>query len=332
MTIPFHLLTFKPLNFFDKIRLGLFLLRIKLIKNPAIFDNIPAEEFIKKNAGDSVYLRFFKPLLSAKYGKNLNKISSGWFIDRINIRNKRGYKGETLGYLEGGFEKLIEKLVNELKKNKCKILTGKKVEKMVLKHDKAAFLIVNGKKIYAKDFVSTISGKDLIKLCSFPQDYIKKLNSLNSQSAICILIGLKKKLTNFYWTNLIKEDISFRAIIEHTNFMPIEKYGEHLVYLASYPDSDSDVWNLSDKQIFERYFKDLEKIVNINLNAINWYKVIKEKEAGLIYETGILKKIMPVETPISNIYIAGMLNSYPDRNLEQSIILANKVVNLILKK
>ena len=114
--------------------------------------------------------------------------------------------------------------------------------------------------------------------------------------------------------------------------MPIEKYGEHLVYLASYPDSDSDVWNLSDKQIFERYFKDLEKIVNINLNAINWYKVIKEKEAGLIYETGILKKIMPVETPISNIYIAGMLNSYPDRNLEQSIILANKVVNLILKK
>ena len=43
-----------------------------------------------------------------------------------------------------------------------------------------------------------------------------------------------------YWLN-IKADVPFGAVIEHTNFMPFEDYGEHLVYITSYFQDEKDV-------------------------------------------------------------------------------------------
>jgi hypothetical protein len=72
-------------------------------------------------------------------------------------------------------------------------------------------------------------------------------------------------------------------------------------------------------------------MADLRLEDINWYKIVKEKEAGLIYDKGILKKLPSATTPFSNLFLAGMLNSYPDRNLEESINVSNRAVNLILK-
>ena len=329
LTVPLDLLKFNPLSFSEKMRLGFFLLSLKLIKNPQKLDNVPAQDFIIKKAGQDVYDKFFKPLLSAKYGKNLHRISTSWFIDRINIRNKRGYKGEILGYIDGGFEIFVEKLNKEIKKLGGEIIYGN-VKKLV-GNGKIDNLVVDGKKIYADNFVSSVPGPILAKMYDFPENYKNKLVSLENQGAICFVLGLKKKLTDFYWTNIINEDISFRALIEHTNFQPISKYKEHLVYLASYPEKDSQLWDMEDKELFSKYFEDLKKVTNAREDDVNWYKIIKEKNAGLIYDLGILQRILPVQTPIKNLFIAGMLNSHPDRNLEQSIRLANKVVKEILK-
>jgi len=329
LTVPFDLLKFSLLSFSEKMRLGFFLLRLKLIKNPEELDTLPAQEFIIKKSGKNVYEKFFKPLLSAKYGKNLHRISTSWFIDRINIRNKRGYKGEVLGYVEGGFGELVKKLIQEIKKNNGEII-HEEVNKIEFAGEKIDYLRAGNQKIEAENFISTIPGPALARLGNLPQDYKEKLSSLENQGAICILIGLKKKLTDFYWTNIINEDISFRALIEHTNFQPVSNYGEHIVYLASYPENESELWKTGDKEIFEKYFKDLKKVTDIKEEDVNWYEVIKEKNAGLIYNLGILNRILPVKTPVDNLYLAGMLNSHPDRNLEQSIKLANKVVGEIL--
>lgn len=330
MTIPTDLLKFKPLSFSEKMKLSIFLLRIRLI-NPEKLDHISAKDFIIRRAGNSVYEKFFKPLLSAKYGKNLHKISAAWFVERINTRNKRGYKGEILGYMKGGFEIIIKKLEEEIKRFGGEILTGKEVKKLSIKNNKISYLVLDNKKIYADYLISTISSLALLKICEFPENYKEKIQSLGNQGTICVLLGLKKKITDFYWTNLIKDTV-FRVIVEHTNFQPFENYKEHIIYLASYPDEDSYLWNLNNKQLFSVYFRDLQKVVKIKIEDVNWFEVIKEKEAGLIYNKGILSKVLSVKTPLQNLYIAGMLNSYPDRNLEQSVKLADKVVSLINNK
>ncbi len=43
-----------------------------------------------------------------------------------------------------------------------------------------------------------------------------------------------------YWLN-IAHDAPFGALIEHTNFVPKERYGgDHLLYVASYVQDESE--------------------------------------------------------------------------------------------
>jgi protoporphyrinogen oxidase len=329
LTQPLDLLSFGPLNFYEKTKLALFLLSIKILKAPGRFDNISAEEFIVKRTGNSVYRKFFKPLLSAKYSKNLDKISATWFIERINLRNNRGYKGEILGYLEGGFHQILDKLQEKIILNKGEIILGADVKKIHCSDNKAVYLELKNKKIRADNFVSTISGPALEKICPFNEDYRERLKQLVNQGTICIIAGLNRKISRFYWTNLIDETIPFRALIEHTNFQPYSTYNCHLVYLASYPEQNSPIWKMSEEEIFKNYLEALKKISGIGDSDVQWYRVIKEENAGLIYTKGSLKKILPTKTPVENLFIAGMLNSYPDRNLEQSLKLSNKLLGEI---
>ena len=48
--------------------------------------------------------------LRSKFGKNRSKVSAAWLISRIAIRSNRGASGEHLGYLNGGFHQIIDKL------------------------------------------------------------------------------------------------------------------------------------------------------------------------------------------------------------------------------
>jgi hypothetical protein len=41
---------------------------------------------------------------------------------------------------------------------------------------------------------------------------------------------------------------------------------------------------------------------------------------------GILDKMVPVTTPIPNLFIAGMFNSYPERSIDRSVALAKEIL------
>ena len=54
------------------------------------------------------------------------------------------------------------------------------------------------------------------------------------QGAACITLAIDRDVTRgIYWLNM-KDSAPYGAVVSHTNFIPVERYGEHLVYLASY--------------------------------------------------------------------------------------------------
>ena len=74
------------------------------------------------------------------------------------------------------------------------------------------------------------------------------------------MISSNSSLTeDMYWINV--KDAIFGAVIEHTNFMPIEDYGEHLMYLAAYSLPNDKLYNLPDHQIKKLFLKDLIPIL-----------------------------------------------------------------------
>ena len=47
-------------------------------------------------------------------------------------------------------------------------------------------------------------------------------------------LAIEREVTEgIYWLNM-KDAAPYGAVVTHTNFIPFSRYGEHIVYLASY--------------------------------------------------------------------------------------------------
>ncbi len=329
---PLDILFFKPFSFIDKLKFMLLMLRIKFEANPKKYDNVSVKEWIISNSSNAVFEKMFRPLLRSKFGDDMDNISAAWFIDRIKARSSRGSGGEILGYLQGSFKTFTDALKDAAESNGCEIRFSVKPRKLLIENNKITGIEVDNEKIKTDYVISTIPPKQLIRLGNFPVDFTEKLNNLDYQGCVCILLGLNKKLTDYYWTNIIDENILFGSIIEHTNFQPLSSYREHLVYLASYPDFKTKIWDMDDNQIFEAYISDLKRLVRIDEKNIKWYKVFKTKEAGLVYKKGISSNILDVRTPIEGLFVGGMFNSYPDRNINESVKIGMKCADYLTVK
>jgi len=327
-TNPLHLLNFKPLTLKEKIELVFLLLKIKLADTKKL-DNILAKKWIIKNSSLGLYKKMFEPLIISKFGKeNLNKISAAWFVSRIKLRSRSTGKGETLGYLKGGFQQLINALEREIKNNGSEILRAK-FSKFKIKNNKIESAICGKRAIKASTYISTIPPEITFKGITLPQDYNKKLKQIEYQGAICLLLGLRKKISNLYWINVIGAK-NFGAIIEHTNFQPIKNYNSNIIYLASYYSINSKIWKEKDKEITENFIKELKKFFpKIKNYDIIYKKLFKDKYAGIISKKGFFKNLLPFKTPIKNLFVVGMFNTYPERGLELQARLARKLIEKI---
>lgn len=313
------------LSWSNKFCLGILMLNIKLVRNPKKLDNISAKDWIIKKGGQRLYNKMFLPLLKSKFGSNFNQASASWFVDRMQVRNNRKSKSELLGYLKGGFYHFIDSLQKEIINNKGTIEKNVELKKLTIENNKIRSLQYNNKKVSAKFVISTIHPSTLLTYLKFPEEYTEKIKQIESQGNICILLGLKKKLTKHYWMNILDKNI-FGSLIEHTNYMHSSEYsGQNLVYLASYPDKNSQLWNLKTDKLFNLYFESLIKIFpNLTRHDILWWKINKMKNSGLIYKQGTLRYILPLTTPYSNLFIGGMFNSYPDRSINKSVSIGKK--------
>ena len=219
------------------------------------------------------------------------------------IRSNRKLRGEELGYLRGGFQQFIEKLSE-----------GIEIE---IKRAKLKF---NGKwSVCGEDFDAVIYTAPLPELGELKDKL--GIRDIDYQSSICLLVGSKDRYTDMYWINY--DNSPFGATIEHTNFMPFEDYGEHIIYFASYT-TPSKVYEKSDKEIYREYMN-AAKRYGFREESVKWYRVFRAKYAGPIYKKGYRKKITPYRIR-KGFYIAGMTSeaNYPERSMNGSL-LAGKI-------
>ncbi|MDD5474378.1 MAG: NAD(P)/FAD-dependent oxidoreductase [Candidatus Methanoperedens sp.] len=317
MNTPIEIL--KALPLLDVIRLTWLVLKAKGIKDTAPFDDITAKEWIIDTAGESVYNNFFLPLLQSKFGDNKERVSAAWLLGRVRIRSNRGAKGERLGYMRGGFHALIEKMGETIRKNGGVIRTGN-VSHIDVKDGSVRGVNVDGEFIKCDRIISTAAPHILEKIVD------TKLLGLDMdisyQGTACALFGLTEKIMDdVYWLN-IKDDVPFGAVIEHTNFIPNSDYGQHLIYVTSYfQNPDSALWKSSDEQVIELYLKGLEKLFPGFRKEVKWWRLRRDIDTAPVYEVGYGKKVLPYETAIKGLYLAGMFSeaNYPERSMNGSI-------------
>ena len=316
LNTPKEILQYPYLSLCDKVKLALLVLRSKR-KNVEDLDNITAKDFILNAAGKSVYENFFEPLLKAKFGDEKDNVSAPWLLSRIKIRSDRSSSGERLGYMKEGFHSLVYAILKGTEDRGGEI-NKTSVNKVIIKNNEVKGIEVNNKFMYCDNVISTISPATLNEIIGIPMR-----TEIKSQGTACALFALKERLMdNIYWLN-IKADVPFGAVIEHTNFAPLDYYEEHLVYVTSYfQDLNNPLWRMSEEEVIRLYLGGLKRLFpSFDERTIKWWKLGRDIDTAPIFETGFKNKVLPYKTKIKGLYFAGMFSNpnYPERSMNGSI-------------
>jgi protoporphyrinogen oxidase len=137
---------------------------------------------------------------------------------------------------------------------------------------------------------------------------------------------MEEPLTDTYWLN-VAHDAPFGALIEHTNFVPPERYGgQHLLYVASYVQSPEEAnWQMDDDEVAETWLTEIEAMFpSFDREAVTDVRVARNPRAAPVYERGYLEMVVPYdlsEQVAEGLYYAGMASraQYPERSLDGGV-------------
>lgn len=339
---PFNLLfNFKPLKYIDKFKFALCILKILRKKDWEDLDSITVKDWVIDEGSKRLYDIIFKPLLKVKWGRNSDQISASWLWGRMKPRVQSRSKGglsEKLGYMKVGFKGFIENLIFNIQKRGGKIETNCDVSKILMKDGSISGIEYkkNGKdkKLKSNLVISTIPIPIFLDITpDLPSDYRTQLKKIKYESVICAVLSLKKKLSDIYWLNICS-DLPFGGLIEHTNFVEPETYGnQNIVYLFNYIDKKDRLWKMTEKELINKYVEGVKEIFpKFNEIFIRWFRIFRDVYATPVYKINYKNYMPTFRTPINGLYISGTFLSYPlNRNMDTSLKMGLKVANIISK-
>lgn len=322
---------YPPLSVYDKLRLGLLTLGIDVrggwptrdaYDRYEAYDDIPVREFILEHTTTQVYESFFEPLLSAKFGRRKDDVSAAWLLGRIHFRGERDLRrGEILGYLDGGFGQLTDALIEAVGPEH--IQTGTRVTDLEWGTDGVDGLVVEddaGPRVEAVDAAVVATMPHVLQaLTGYEHD-------IEFQGTVCSLFALESSLLDTYWLN-IADDAPFGVLIEHTNFVPADRYGgEHLLYAASYVQAgDDELWGRDTAAIEAAWIEGIETLFPaFDRSQIRWIETSRRAHTAPVYEVGYLDAVIPYDLGDAlapGVYYAGMgcRAQYPERSLNGAL-------------
>lgn len=337
LTTPLDVLLFKPLSLVDRFRLGLMTLRARFIREWQSLEDMSARDWIIKMAGPEVYHKVWEPLLRGKFGRYQDEVGAVWFWNKLKLRgSSRGRsQAEELGYLRGGFGLALEALEKRLRQMGAKIYTAKPVQKIIIEHGKVKGVVcADGFHPYEVVLVTTAPKIFLEMAPELPQDYRARLEKIHYLANVCLILKLKKSLSDTYWLNLNDPSIPFVAVVEHTNMQRPEEYGgHHLVYLSRYMDPEDRYYSLSAEELLAEYLPHLKKLFPAFQE--DWVEdsyAWRDPYTQPIIVRNYSQLKPPFHTPVKNLWLCCMAQIYPeDRGLNYSIVYAKRAVTEMME-
>jgi len=338
---PWEIAAYPYLSLYDTFRLGLLVLGIDgrggipdfdAYEELAAYEDVPVEAFVREHTTDAVFENFFEPLLDAKFGDRKGDVSAAWLLGRVRFRGERDLlRGEPLGYLQGGFGRLTDALVDAV--GEASIVTGTRVTDLQVGENGVESIAVEG----AENGTKPVDAAVVAAMPNVLEELSGYHTDIEFQGTVCSVISMDESLSDTYWLN-IGDEAPFGALIEHTNFVDPERYGgEHLLYVPKYVQSAEDpLFQATDEAVEARWLEGIESLFpDFDRSAVNWIETARNPRTAPIYERGYLEKVVPFDLGAAvgdGVYYAGMASraQYPERSLDGGIVAGFEVADRIL--
>ncbi|MGH2634391.1 MAG: NAD(P)/FAD-dependent oxidoreductase [Tepidiformaceae bacterium] len=333
---PLDLLKFRAIPFTSRVRLGLAAVWLRRKKDGVQrYEGVTARQWMERAVGKKAFAAFWGPLLKGKFAAQADNVGMVWLWNKIYLRfasRKGSGAKESLGYLEGSFKAYYQALADLIAARGVEIHLNTRVEHVETENG-AVTGIQAGGEFHPFDQVLMTTPNIITKRIAtdLPAPYVDVLDRVRYQWATCLVLALDRPLSDFYWLS-IGDDLPFVACVEHTNFMPLERYGgNHVVYLSNYVAPDHPVLQMDADQVLESYLSGL-RAINPAFDS-SWVRqkwLFKDPGGQPVITTYYGRSIPDMRTGVTGLYLSNTTQVYPeDRGQNYSLLLGEKVADLM---
>lgn len=264
---------FPPLTWLGKIRLAITLIYGSRINNWRKLEAIPVEKWLLKISGKNAYEKLWKPLLLAKLGHSYKRVSAVFiwsYIKRLfSARGTTSHK-EHLGYVQGGYKTVFDRLAQLIIAAGGDIRTGVKVEHIRPHSFQGISINYNRQKEHFDKVIFTGPVNILEDIAA--ENLVSVSNagiSVEYLGVICMALVTRKPLVPYYIVNVADQRIPFTGVLGMSNLLSQqETAGTHLTYFPKYVMSDDPLLQQSDEEIQKLFFQGL-RLMFPNLDSNN---------------------------------------------------------------
>lgn len=346
-TSPFDLVKFDAIPFHERIRTGLAVLKAKNITDITPLENMTAQDWLIAKGGQTAYEKLWTPLLRSKFDNDARDVSAVWIWNKFKLRgNSRmnNVKNEMLGYMDGSFGTLINALAKSVEDLGGTIRYGytalnitKDINDSGGKYFNIGCVLEDCSSVVfkAESVIATVSGVRFANMTSdlkLDKKYLEKIYKLKYKCDLCMVLRLKEKLSDYYWTTVC-DDFPFIVVVEHTNLTSQRRYGGHVVYLSRYLDISDPLWMESDSEIYKLFCKGLKEMYpDFKMSDVKDWRLTRTRYAQPVIGKNYSSFIPEIKTPEEGLFLSGMAQIYPeDRGMNYAIRLAGETVDYAIE-
>jgi protoporphyrinogen oxidase len=291
-----------------KLRLAALLMAGARIRDGAPLDRVPVEDWLVRWCGRSCYEGIWKPLLRAKLGDNYRLASAAFIwasIRRLYLARKGTAKVEQLGYVRGGYKRILDALLARLEASGVRVLTGAPVRQV--SRSPGGFVVRTADRALQFDrVISTLPAGLTARICEdLSPEERDRLSGVVYQGILCASLVLNRPLGGHYLTYLTDPALPFTAIVEMSALTGTGDFGGRtLVYLPRYVTQEDAFWGLDDAEIEARFLAGLRRVYpDLRADEVEGFRCARVREVMAVPTVGYRDRVPPVATSIPGLYV-----------------------------
>lgn len=330
---PFALLGFDQLGWIDKFRYALHVMRTKAISDWRALDKVGVTDWLKRNLGERTYEVLWQRLFHLKFYEYKDKLSAAWLGTRIKrvALSRRNLLQESLGYIEGGSETLLQKMQEFILARGGRIHLSAGIDRVNAPAGKVESISVKGETIAVDGVVSTAPIQYVPRLApDLPVEFCERIRALENIPVVCVILKLKHALSENFWMNICDEGIDIPGVIEYSNLNP--GAGPAVVYAPFYMPKTHPKYGRDNAAFIEEVLGYLPRInPAFTRDWVLASHCHRYEFAQAVCPPGYYDMLPPMQTPIIGLCMADTAYYYPeDRSICESVKVARALARTAL--
>jgi protoporphyrinogen oxidase len=335
MTSPKEFLTFPLLRPHERARLAMFVARCQLTKEHDRLDDLSLEEWLQRHSGKGVVEKLWKPLLDSKFDGNFSDLPATYIWARTrrmgSTRDKSGR--EVMGWLEGGYQTLIDALQKKIVALGGEVRAGATVESIGAEGGRATGVVVDGRLRRFDHVLCTLAPPMARRLLApelaeqAPADHCRYLG------VVCLLLRTTRSVSPYYHLNITDRRVPLTTVVETTHVVDPERVGGHLLYVSKYVEPGHPDQERSPEELERAYMGYARTIFpDLREDEIVSRIVQRARVTEPVHLVGGAKRL-PEMFSVPGLSLASTAHVYPEIVSGQAVIgVSDTVVPRILER